>query len=610
MADTQTSSNTTDRVEFSSGYDSFGWARKIGPKAWIVSHFLTVKNLLLLLFTFFLVTISSFISLMMMIVIGQAISDFLFGNVSTLLVYTFIILIMAISSPLLTLSSNIMREILAQRMERDTRKEFYVNLLGKSQSFHDLQRIGDIMARATNDVRMLNYLISPALSLIFDAIVNLIAPIIVISLFLPTQLVFTPLIFIILFIPSLYSYIKKMDPVTSRLQQEFGQINAILNESLSGIEVAKSSTQELREIEKYFKNAKNYRDAYVDYGKILAKYLPLLFVALTITLGVAHTIILNFLGMMDVGQIIAYIGILTRLRFPAFISIFSFAIVRLAIAGAKRLLEIMNKKTEIDENVKGITREIEGSIKFEKVTFAYPHTEKVVLRDISFEISAGQTIAIVGTTGSGKSTLTKLLSRLYDVADGQILIDGINIQDYSLRSLRDQISYIEQDIFLFSSTVFENITFGRTSSKEDAIRVAQQAQAHDFIMSLPKAYDTEVGERGVQLSGGERQRIAMARSFLTDPAILILDDSTSAIDSETEDKIQRAIHKIQQGRTTFIITHRLSQIRWADLILVLERGEIIAKGTHEELLRTSDEYRKIFVKKFDIEGSKVTEECV
>jgi len=234
--------------------------------------------------------------------------------------------------------------------------------------------------------------------------------------------------------------------------------------------------------------------------------------------------------------------------------------------------------------------------------------KKPILKDISFEVQNGQTVAIVGTTGSGKTTLTKLISRLYDVSKGRILIDGRNIRDYSLQSLRDQISYIEQDIFLFSTTIFDNISFGRVSSLEQVINVAQQAQAHDFISKLPEEYQSKVGERGVQLSGGERQRIAIARAFLSDPRILILDDSTSAIDSNTEDKIQFAIKNILKNRTTILITHRLSQIRWADLILVLQNGEIVAKGNHEELLKTSEEYRKIFVKKFDIEEDQLLKE--
>ena len=466
------------------------------------------------------------------------------------------------------------------------------------------------MARATNDVRVLNFLVNPALSLIINAFTYLIVPMVFIVIFYPSQLVITPIAFAILFLIALRDYNKKMGPVTNRMRMEFGQMNATLNETLSGIEVVKASTLEWREMKKYYASAKDYRDAYVKQGLIMAKYFPLLLIAVTITIGFAHSILLNMQGLMGIGEIIAFVGLLTQLRFPTFISIFVFAMVRLAISGAERLLEIMKAETKFDYFwFQGISEKIKGDITFDNVSFTYPNSEIQVLQNISFEIKAGQTVAIVGTTGSGKTTLTKLLSRLYDITEGRILIDGVDVREYALKSLRNQISYIEQDIFLFSNSVFENISFGRTSSLEEVIGVAKQAQAHKFISTIPNGYDSEVGERGVQLSGGERQRIALARAFLTDPPILVLDDSTSAIDSQTEDQIQRAMNTIRKNRTTFLITHRLSQIRWADLILVLRHGEIVAKGTHEELLETSDEYRKIFIKKFDVDVAQLKEVC-
>jgi ATP-binding cassette subfamily B protein len=328
--------------------------------------------------------------------------------------------------------------------------------------------------------------------------------------------------------------------------------------------------------------------------------MPILFLAITISIGLGHSLFLLNLGLMNIGQVISYLGLLDLLSFSTFISIFVFAFIKLAGSSAQRLLALMNMETEIDENPYGIQREIKGSIKFENVSFKYPGTENLVLKDLSFEVEPGQTVAIVGTTGSGKTTLTKLISRLYDLSGGRIQIDNQDIRDFALKSLRAQISYIEQDVFLFSFSVFENITFGRLGTKEKVIEAAQQAQAHKFISKLPDGYDSKIGERGVLLSGGERQRIAIARAFLADPKILILDDSTSAIDSKTEDKIQSAIKNILRNRTTFLITHRLSQIRWADLILVLKDGKIEAKGDHNTLLRVSEEYRKIFVKKFDI----------
>ncbi|TFG23739.1 MAG: ABC transporter ATP-binding protein [Promethearchaeota archaeon] len=603
----RTSINQT--VEFSPEIDRFIKARQQGTRQWILAHLFHKSNKYFIFIVLMTTILSANLSSASLVVLGMTISELMEGNDSNLIFYVIIILILGVSAPILRLFNFLVRETLAQRLERDVRKEFFTNLLGKSQSFHDKQKIGEVMARATDDVRMLNFMVSPALSLIIESFTSLIIPLIYIALFFPPQLLLAPLIFIILFLFALRSYIRKITPVTGILRFSFGRMNATLTETLNGIEVVKSSTQELAEMKKYVDKAMNYRNAYIKQGHIQAKYLPLLFFALSVTLGLTHAIYLYYQGVLNIGQIIAYVGLVSLLRFPTFISIFVFAIIRLAVTGAQRLLDFMNQETEIDENLEGIEKIIEGNIKFENVSFSYSKRSKPILKNLSFEVKAGQTIAIVGTTGSGKTTLTKLISRLYDVDEGKILVDNLDIRNYALESLRSQISYIEQDVFLFSTSVFENITFGRTSSMDDVEMVAKEAQAHGFISKLPNGYYSEVGERGVQLSGGERQRIAIARAFLSDPRILILDDSTSAIDSATEDKIQKAIRNILKNRTTILITHRLSQIRWADLIIVLKRGEIVAKGTHEELLKTSEEYRKIFVKKFDVDLDYLLKKC-
>ena len=609
MQKIKNNTNNIEIVEFSPGKDPYEKSRKIGSRRWILAHIFHGSNKFFIIIVLITTILAANLSSAILVVIGNAITDFLNGNQSTLIFYTLFILLLSTGTPILRLINYMLREVIAQRLERDCREEFYANLLGKSQSFHDQQKIGEIMARATDDVRTMNFLISPAISLIFESFTALIIPLFYIFFFYPTQLILAPIIFSILFFFALKSYIRKIGPVTGKLRTFYGMMNSTLNEALTGIEVVKATAQEIKESQKYIINANNYRDAYVEQGDIEAKYLPILLLAFVITGGLIHAIILNFLGQMNIGQIIAYIGLLSLLRFPTFISIFVFAIIRLAVSSAQRLLELMNKKTEIDENVEGYEKSIEGNIRFQNVTFIYPGSEKPVLKNVSFEIKPGKTLAIVGTTGSGKTTLAKLISRLYDVNNGRILIDNIDIRDYALKSLRNQISHVDQDVFLFSTTIFENISFGKAGSLSEVIEVAKQAQAHEFIFNLPKQYDSKVGERGVQLSGGERQRIAIARAFLVDPKILILDDSTSAIDSNTEDKIQVAIRNILKNRTTILITHRLSQIRWADLIIVLKKGEVVAKGTHEELLKTSDEYQRIFVKKFDVELDTLIKQC-
>ncbi|NVM16501.1 MAG: ABC transporter ATP-binding protein [Candidatus Lokiarchaeota archaeon] len=592
-------------AEFSPSKDPYIKSRKKGATRWILSHIFHGSNRLFIIIIVFTIILSANLSSIAYIIIGEAISALLSDLIAILGNYIFIILILGISGPVMRILSRMLIEILAQRIERDARREFFTNLLGKSQSFHDRQKIGELMARVTDDVRMLNFLISPALSLIVESFTYLFIPIVYIILNYPFQLIIEPVIFSVSFLFLLRSYSRKIGPVTNKLRENFGLLTATLSETLSGIEVVKATVQEEKEMKKYFTHAKNYKDAFMERGKLQAKYYPILVLALIITAGFMHSIVLFDFGLMNIGQIIAYLGILGLLRFPTNISMFVFAIFRLAGSSADRLLELMNKKSEIDENKEGIAKNFSGNIKFENVDFIYPDSKTPVLKNISFEVESGQTVAIVGTTGSGKTTLTKLISRLYDVSNGRILIDGSDIREYALQSLRDQISYIEQDVFLFSTTIFDNISFGRVSSLEQVVNVAQQAQAHDFISELAEEYHSKVGERGVQLSGGERQRIAIARAFLSDPRILILDDSTSAIDSNTEDKIQFAIKNILKDRTTLLITHRLSQIRWADLIIVLKNGEIAAKGNHEELLKTSKEYRKIFVKKFDIEEEQL-----
>ncbi len=500
----------------------------------------------------------------------------------------------ATSQGLTGLVRNYAAEFLAQRIERDARHELYVSLLGKSQTFHGRQRIGDIMARATNDVRSLNLMFNPGLMLIIDSVLNLVIPIALIGA-IQIELLLVPLIFLTFLVITLLDYNRRLGPVSIAMRDQFGTMNAGLAEAIQGIEIVKANVQEHYEWSKFTHNARKFRELFVRRGEIQARYWPMLVFSICWAAGFFHALLVWNSGRITLGDVIGYMGLFGGLRFPTFISLFSFDQVQLGIAGARRILELITTQTELDENIQGLTKTIKGDVNFRNVNFGY--NGKQVLKNINFDAHAGETIAIVGQTGSGKTTLTQLINRIYDVDAGTVEVDGVDVREWSMESLRSQISNIEQDIFLFSGSIAENIAFGRENATQEMIEeAARESQAEEFIFSFKEGYGTEIGERGVTLSGGQRQRIAIARAFLTNPRILILDDSTSAIDSATEDQIQRAMKRISSQRTTFLITHRLSQIRWADRILVLQRGEIVDQGTHEELMRRSPDYRRIFAR--------------
>jgi ATP-binding cassette subfamily B protein len=352
--------------------------------------------------------------------------------------------------------------------------------------------------------------------------------------------------------------------------------------------------QESAEVERFGENASRFRHAFVKQGDIEARFVPLLLLVFAQAGALIQSLLLYRQGILNLGDVVAYFGLIQLFNFPTFVSLFAYSQVSLGIASGQRILELIKRENNLDQNVTGYTGPMLGRIQFNNVSFSYDGGPPI-LENLSFTVEPGQTVAIVGQTGAGKTSIIKLINRTYEVSSGQILVDDVDVREWNLEALRRGISIIEQDIFLFSRSVRENISFGNPLATDDKIHsVVQAAQAEDFIESLDKGYKTVIGERGVTLSGGQRQRLALARAFLTDPPILILDDSTSAIDSATEDKIQRAIFTAARGRTTFIITHRLSQIRWANVILLLRNGRLVDNGTHEELLARSDAYRRIF----------------
>jgi ATP-binding cassette subfamily B protein len=504
---------------------------------------------------------------------------------------------------ILQLGRNFGAEFLAQRVERDVRDELYVSLLGKSMTFHTLQPVGDTMARATNDVREVNYMFSPGINLVVGSLVFLVMPL----FFAPHyhwSLLLSPVLFTISYFIALRQYLRTLDPITEDVRDSFGVMNTHLSEALDGIETMKGAAQEQAEVQRFEKNARILRNNNVRQGDVEARFVPLLLFFITLAVGLVHAILLFRVGILNAGDVVAYFGLLLLLDFPTWTSIWAYSQISSGLAGARRILELINRQNDLDQNTQGYAQGMRGEIEFRHVTFAYPastngnasqEATEPVLQDISFKVRPGQTVAIVGQTGSGKTSLIKLVNRTVDTSRGSVLVDGVDVRDWNLASLRSQISIIEQDIFLFSRSVAENISFGKPEATRSQVeQAAISAQVDDFIHDFEKGYETVIGERGVTLSGGQRQRLAIARAFLTDPHILILDDSTSAIDSATEDKIQRAIAAAARGRTTLIITHRLSQIRWADLIIVLRKGRIAAIGSHAELMQTSEAYSRLF----------------
>ncbi|NDJ74896.1 MAG: ABC transporter ATP-binding protein [Chloroflexi bacterium] len=499
---------------------------------------------------------------------------------------------------------NYSTETFAQRIERDVRDELYVSLLGKSMSFHDSQPVGEIMARVTNDVREINLMMNPGLNLIIGSGMFILLPLLVAPSIHPA-LILTPLAFVIIYVVVQFRYVRALHRVAQDVRASFGQMNARLAETLDGVEVVKGAAQEKQEIVHFNTLVDRVRGWFVLQGDIEARYFAILLLGLALVGGFLHCIHLYQINAIDAGDFVAFMGQLSLFGFPVFTSIFSFSRLASGLASAERILNIITTTTDLDQNAAGHEAPIQGTITFENVDFGYIDN-KQVLHGISFTIQPGQTVAIVGQTGSGKSTLTKLINRTYDVDAGRVLVDGVDVRDWNLAALRSQISIIEQEIFLFSRSITDNICFGKPDAiPEQVMEAAKNAQAHEFVMAMPNGYDTVIGQRGVTLSGGQRQRLAIARAFLTDPRILILDDSTSAIDSATEDRIQKAIWSAAEGRTTLLITHRLSQIRWADHIMVLRQGRIVAQGSHEDLLHSSEAYRRIFVRYEGLETEEV-----
>ena len=512
---------------------------------------------------------------------------------STLFNVSIVMLGMVLTRGVVGIIASTSIELISHRLVRDVRNELYISLLKKNQTFHDRQRVGELMARTTNDTEQLGLMVSPGIDLTFDSILSIVIPLIFIATLEP-ELLMTPAIFVVVFVFLLIGYSRKLERVTMKMREQFGALNGDVTEKISGIDLVKAAAQERQSIRKFKILTGKYRDLFVEEGTIRARYLPPLVLGIAVVVSFLHGLYVYTQQQISIGDFAAYMGLIGMLRVPVALSGFSFGMIFVGTASAKRVLTCIEAKADPPIVRSAYKSRVMGDVLFENVTFGYQGV--AAIQDVSFRIRPGQTVVVVGQTGSGKSSLIKLINRLYDPDEGRILIDGVDIREWDIDSIRSQTATIEQDTFLFSNSITENIAFGCKEPPPFSVieQSAREAQAHSFITNFKNSYDTIIGERGVMLSGGQRQRIAIARALLKDPRILILDDATSAIDSATENEIQLAIGHILANRTAILISHRLSLVRRADLILVMRRGRLLDQGTHEELMVRCDMYRRLF----------------
>lgn len=492
-------------------------------------------------------------------------------------------------------------EVASQGVAYDLRNTIFEKLQKLSFSYHDRSQTGKLMTRMTSDVELVRHFVGQGALLLASAILMLLGTLVI--MFLMNWQLALIIFFVIPVILVFFGFfISRIMPVSMRVQKKLGALNTILQENLAGMRVVKAFARENYEIERYLAQNEELLDENINLVKLFSSIFPLIF--FIANLGMVAVVWFGGLEVINLrltlGELVAFTGYLGFLLMPIFQMGMIGAMLSRAEASAQRLFEVIDARSEVQDRPDAVSLpELEGRVAFDKVSFRYVGGQEDVIREISFVAEPGQTVAILGQTGAGKSSIINLIPRFYDVTDGAMLIDGHDVREIKLDSLRKQVGIVLQETTLFSGTIRENIAYGRPDAADDqVIQAAKAAQAHEFIAELPDGYETLVGERGVGLSGGQKQRVAIARALLVDPKILILDDSTSSVDAETEYKIQEALEILMKGRTSFVIAQRISTVRNADKILLLGGGRLVAQGTHEELTQSSELYVEILETQF------------
>ena len=485
---------------------------------------------------------------------------------------------------------------LSQKVAYNLRNQMYDKLQHLSFAFHDKEHTGNIMSKVTSDLEAIRRFIMMGMMRSLEVVVR-IAAISGILFFLDWKLTLVSLVFVPFLVVRSTMVMFKMRAMWLHVQELMGQLVTILQENISGIHVVKAFAAEEHEKRKYSRKAQELREDYFKNEKLQGTNSAWVTLYFTLALGLIMWIggwqVIN--GNMSPGDLTKFVLFMGQLVFPIRMSAFVIATFSRAISSGSRIFDVLDARSPVEErpDARDMGR-AQGHVQFENVSFSYD-SETPALKNVDIDVPPGSMIALLGAPGSGKSTIVNLLPRFYTVSSGKISIDGTDIEEFTLASLRHNVGIVQQDVYLFSATIRNNIAYGVVgATDEDVIEAAKIAQLDEQILGLPNGYDTWVGERGVTLSGGQKQRLSIARTLLVNPPVLILDDSTSSVDVETERQIHRAMVEVMKGRTTFVIAHRLSTVREADLILVLKDGEVVERGNHRELITRGGIYQDIY----------------